>query len=69
MCTHVPPCPAAADGNRGEARPVASHSDQGCNLLCNSVIPFEDGGELLPDRAGIAPLAKAGPDTRQADER
>jgi len=27
---------------------VASHPEQGWTLLCNGVVLFDDGGELLP---------------------
>jgi hypothetical protein len=49
MCPHLPPCPAADRPDRGAARTVAFHPEQGWSLLCNGVIVFEDLGEILPD--------------------
>jgi hypothetical protein len=34
---------------------VADQPGQGWSLLCNGVILFDDGGELLPDRRPAAP--------------
>jgi hypothetical protein len=34
---------------------VAAHPEQGWSLLCNSVVVFEDTGDLLPDGTIIAP--------------
>jgi hypothetical protein len=34
---------------------VADQPGQGWSLLCNGVILFDDGGELLPDRHAAAP--------------
>jgi hypothetical protein len=34
---------------------VADQPGQGWSLLCNGVILFDDGGELLPDRRAAAP--------------
>lgn len=55
LCRHTPRCPAAASADREAARIVASHPEQGWNLLCNGVLAFEDTGELLPDGQTIAP--------------
>nr|WP_324290444.1 DUF5999 family protein [Streptomyces sp. H27-H1] len=55
MCTHTPKCPSADSPDREAARTIASHPEQGWNLLCNSVLVFEDTGELLPDGRIIAP--------------
>ncbi|GAA1249241.1 MULTISPECIES: DUF5999 family protein [Streptomyces] len=55
MCLHIPQCPAAEAPDREAAQPVASHPEQGWSLLCNSVLLFEDTGELLPNGAIIAP--------------
>jgi len=48
------------------ARIVASHPEQGWNLLCNGVVAFDDDGEILPDgtctparRSAGRPLALA----------
>jgi hypothetical protein len=48
MCQHSPQCPAATATDRSAARVVAAHPEQGWSLLCNGVIAFDDGGELLP---------------------
>jgi hypothetical protein len=32
---------------------VASHPEQGWSLLCNGVVLFDDGGELLPASCGV----------------
>jgi Family of unknown function (DUF5999) len=48
-CPHVPPCPAASAPDHRAARIVASHPEQGWNLLCNGVVAFDDYGEILPD--------------------
>jgi hypothetical protein len=49
MYPHLLPCPAADRPDRGAARTVAFHPEQGWSLLCNGVIVFEDLGEILPD--------------------
>ncbi|MEU8892927.1 DUF5999 family protein [Streptomyces sp. NPDC048442] len=54
-CTHTPKCPTAESTDREAARSVASHPEQGWSLLCNSVLLFEDTGELLPNGQIIAP--------------
>jgi hypothetical protein len=43
--------------DRAAARPLASHPEQGWSLLCNGVVIFEDGGELLPDGGAVEPSA------------
>jgi len=48
MCSHRPLCPPADHRDRGAARTVASHPEQGWSLLCNGVIVFDDMGEILP---------------------
>jgi hypothetical protein len=67
LCPHRPPCPPAHSHDRAAARTVASHPEQGWSLLCNGVICFDDGGELLPGGrpvsgrpAATRPLACAG---------
>ena len=55
MCTHRPPCPAAAAPDHAAARIVAFHPEQGWSLLCNGVITFDDTGELLPDGQSTPP--------------
>ncbi|MFC7306549.1 DUF5999 family protein [Streptomyces monticola] len=57
MCQHKPSCPSAHRPDRDAARIVASHPEQGWNLLCNGAIVFDDSGELLPDGSVIAPLS------------
>ena len=54
-CAHVPPCPTADAPDHDAARVVSTHPEQGWSLLCNGVILFDDGGELLPDRRAAAP--------------
>ena len=56
MCTHQPSCATAQAPDRGAARVVAAHPDQGWSLLCNHVVLFEDGGMLLPDGGRIEPF-------------
>jgi hypothetical protein len=61
MCTHRPPCPRAEASDHLAAHVVSAHPEQGWSLLCNGVITFDDGGELLPgtvasDQAGAAHL-------------
>jgi hypothetical protein len=34
---------------------VADQPGQGWSLLCNGVILFDDGGELLPDGRAVTP--------------
>lgn len=55
LCAHQPPCPSAEAIDREAARVVASFPEQGWSLLCNGVIVFEDGGELLPNGSVSAP--------------
>jgi hypothetical protein len=54
-CQHQPPCPPEDAGNRDAARVIAHHTEQGWSLLCNGVVCFDDGGELLPDGTSVAP--------------
>ncbi|MFN2540159.1 MAG: DUF5999 family protein [Mycobacteriales bacterium] len=56
MCTHIPPCPVADASDRDAARSIASHPEQGWSLLCNGVVLFDDGGEILPNGRAIMPL-------------
>jgi hypothetical protein len=67
MCEHTPKCPAATATDRGAARVVAAHPEQGWSLLCNGIVAFDDGGELLPapvvvriPRQRVARPARAG---------
>ncbi|MGW1886914.1 DUF5999 family protein [Streptomyces sp. NPDC001970] len=59
MCKHRPECPGAASPNRDTARIVVLHPEQGWYLLCNRVVLFDDGGELLPDGTAIRSYASA----------
>jgi hypothetical protein len=56
-CLHRPRCPSAGAPDRAAARTLASHPEQGWHLLCNGVVLFEDGGELLPDGSSVEPSA------------
>lgn len=49
MCAHVPPCPPARATDRDAAHVVGGHPEQGWSLLCNGVVAFDDGIDLLPD--------------------
>lgn len=53
-CHHRPRCPDALARDRAAARVVASHPEQGWSLLCNGVLLFDDGGELLPMSSSVA---------------
>jgi uncharacterized protein DUF5999 len=55
MCQHQPRCPQWAAPDHLAARIVAGHPEQGWSRLCNGVIVFDDGGELLPDGRAIPP--------------
>ena len=59
MCCHSPRCPSADATDHDAARIVAGHPEQGWYLLCNGVITFTDGGELLPDGRSLVPQARA----------
>ena len=56
-CQHQPQCPQAEAVDHDAARIVASHPEQGWNLLCNGVIVFEDTGELMPDGRSVSRTA------------
>jgi hypothetical protein len=58
MCRHVPHCPSSDAADRDAARIIASHPEQGWNLLCNGVVSFEDTGDLLPDGRMISPAPR-----------
>jgi len=58
-CQHHPRCPDALAPDRTAARAVASHPEQGWSLLCNGVVLFDDGGELLPASFRAAATAAA----------
>jgi hypothetical protein len=53
MCQHLPPCPPADAPDRCAARTVVEHPEQGWSLLCNHVVVFDDGGQLLPDGQAV----------------
>ena len=55
MCQHQPRCPDWLTSDHAAARVVADQPMQGWSLLCNGVILFNDGGELLPDGRAISP--------------
>jgi Family of unknown function (DUF5999) len=55
MCAHQPACPTASASDAQAAHVVAAHPEQGWSLLCNGVLLFEDGGELLPTGKVIEP--------------
>ena len=69
MCPHTPPCPAPSDPDREAAHTIVSHPEQGWSLLCNGVVLFDDGGELLPDGRAIAPPHAIQPDRTRANAR
>ena len=66
MCSHQPPCPTADRPDRAAARTLSSHPEQGWSLLCNGVIVFDDGGELLPLRRVTAPQPRTSPFRRRS---
>ena len=51
MCAHSPQCPAADSAARTLAVVIADHHEQGWTLLCNGVVHFDDGADLLPGGA------------------
>ena len=55
MCQHQPRCPEWHASDHLAARIVADQHGQGWSLLCNGVIVFDDGGELLPGARTISP--------------
>ena len=61
MCQHQPRCPRPRAPDHLAARIVAAHPEQGWSMLCNGVIVFDDGGQLLPDGRGIPPAAPPWP--------
>jgi hypothetical protein len=58
-CRHQPRCPDALASDRFAARVVASHPEQGWSLLCNGVLLFDDGGELVLGSPSVAVPAAA----------
>lgn len=61
MCQHQPRCPQSRAPDHLSARTVAAHPEQGWSMLCNGVIVFDDGGELLPDGRAIPRAAPPWP--------
>lgn len=55
MCQHQPRCPDWLASDHMAARVMAGQPRQGWSLLCNGVILFDDGGELLPDGRAVSP--------------
>ena len=55
MCQHQPRCPDWPAPDHLAARIEADQPGQGWSLLCNGVIEFDDGGELLPDGRAVTP--------------
>lgn len=55
MRDHQPRCPEWSAPDYRAAQLVADQPQQGWCLLCNGVILFDDGGELLPDGCAVAP--------------
>ena len=55
MCPHQPGCPDWLAPDRIAARVAAGQPGQGWSLLCNGIVLFEDGGELLPDGRAVDP--------------
>jgi hypothetical protein len=55
MCQHQTRCPHWSAPDHLAARIVVDHPGQGWSLLCNGVILFDDGGELLPDGGTLDP--------------
>jgi len=55
VCSHQPRCPDARAPDRIDAQPLARHPEQGWSLLCNGVVLFDDGGQLLPDGRAVFP--------------
>ena len=53
-CPHVPRCPDGLAHDRGGARTIARHPMQGWSLLCNGVVVFDDGGDLLPGGRAVS---------------
>jgi Family of unknown function (DUF5999) len=55
MCQHQLRCPEWRAPDHLAAQIVADQPGQGWSLLCNRVIVFDDGGELLPDGRAVTP--------------
>ena len=48
-------CVQTLEGHAHNVSAVCFHPEQGWTLLCNGLVVFDDGGELLPDRRAVAP--------------
>jgi hypothetical protein len=59
MCDHQPPCPPIEARDREAARTVHRHPEQGWSRLCNGLVLFDDGGELLPSGRVVPPAVAA----------
>jgi hypothetical protein len=46
------PVPGPLATDRSAARALISHPEQGWSLLCNGVVLFDDGGEVLTASSG-----------------
>ena len=55
MRQHQPRRPQWPAPDHLGARIVAGQPEQGWSMLCNGVIVFDDGGEMLPDGRAVAP--------------
>ena len=55
VCSHRPRCPDALAPDRTAAWPVGRRPERGWSLLCNGVVLFDDGGQLLPGGQAISP--------------
>jgi hypothetical protein len=55
MRQHQPRCPQWPAPDHLAALIVADHPAQGWSLLCDGVIVFDDGGELLPGGRAVGP--------------
>ncbi len=55
MCQHQPRCPLWSALDHLAARTLADQPGRGWSLVCNGVIVFDDGGELLPDGRVVTP--------------
>jgi hypothetical protein len=58
MCDHQPLCPPIEARDREAARTVHRHPEQGWSLLCNGLVLFDDGGELLPSGRVVQPVPR-----------
>jgi len=69
MCVHTPRCPPPSAKDRTAAHTIALHAEQGWSLLCNGLVVFTDGGELLPPGTVLEkdlPAQPASPGPRQS---